>query len=325
MLRDYRKAGEEGARAIGRKLLDSGAVRFGRNVDDVAKAVGPLRAKAGEAIGQSVDDLDRAAQAGALGSIDRNQLAEHLRKTVLEPLTKSPANRDLARKMADEIDEIAAHAEGTPMTLAESEALKMSYEPLARFDQATPGRVTEAYKSLYSALKRFNEQHAEKVSPELAKKFLGAKKDFSLLKPAEKTAGDYAQRQQANRFLSPTDYASGLGGAVISTIATGGVSLPTALAAAAGAAGNRLLRTRGNSSAAVVSDALSRALLAKPGALRQAVQKIPGRLPELASGAPRALMPGVPEELAPLLAEMSDEEISALLAALGQSPSNPSR
>lgn len=316
MLKDFRKLGSvERAEEVGRALLDEGAVKFGRSTEGVAKAIEPLRREAGEAIGKSVDDLDRAAGGGALGVIDRGQLTDYLRQTVLAPLKKSSATRDLAAKMSDEIDAIAAHAEGTPMTLAESEALKMSYEPLARFDQATPGRVTEAFKSLYGALKRFNEQHAEKVSPELAKKFLGAKRRFSNLKPAERAAEDYTKRQQANRLLSPSDYGSGLTGALLGGIATGGPGLGAALTGAAMAAGNRLVRTRGNSSAAVAADALSKALLAKPGALRQAVSQIPGRLPELSTVSVRGLMPGIPEELAPLLADMSDEELEQLLVA----------
>lgn len=251
MLRDYRRVGEEGAREIGRTLLDTKAVRFGSNVEDVAERLGPLRKKASEEVGASIKALN-AAQGGS--RVSPAAVADEIERAVVEPLRqqKTEGAKAIVRRLEAELENIRSR-EG--MTFDEAEALKRAYSPNANFSATTTNLERGAYRRLYGTIKGHNEAEARAIEAlpgreaGLADRFVAAKRRYENLKPAEDAATDQVLRGEANRILSPSDQGVGMVGAVM----TG-----NPITGAATAALHNQARTRGSSALAVVSDRLAK-------------------------------------------------------------------
>lgn len=278
MLKDARILGQEGIDEMGEELLKRGAVRFGDSAESLANRLGPIREKAGQEVGDAVAGLDASrAQQGIVG-LDRAALVAKLRREVLAPLQRFPAQRGIAQRIAEEIDQIEAFEAGKPLTYGAMEALKRSMDDLAKFDQATPAPVTRAFQHLRGALGGHTEDAARAMDPARAAQFTAAKESFGNLAPAEKIASDYAKRMQANRTVSPSDY--GVGAAVGVAQNSGPSGLIAALA-------HKLVRERGSSMTAVTADKMARLLLGPRGVqmAKAAVRSRPQMFPELAVAA----------------------------------------
>lgn len=101
---------------------------------------------------------------------------------------------------------------------------------------------------------------AEKADPSLYTRWKEAKRLYGEFTPAADFAEDRALRNEANRFLSPSDYGVGSTVGAVGALATGGDGLSGLLLAATAAGANKLARERGPQVAAATSDALARAL-----------------------------------------------------------------
>ncbi len=304
MLKDFRLAGEDGARKIGRELIDSKVGRFGSNTRDIAKRLGPLQEEAGQAVGSSVGELDEALARMAGGDpastglsirgqprprvgFSPSQIAKRLENEVASSYGTGDRNlADLVRREAEAI------AKNNPehMTFSQLEALKRSYEGKAKFDSATAKEIPETYQRIYDLLKGHSESGAKVVDPDLAQKFISAKAKYANIAPAANMAEDQALRVSANRFISPSDYITGA-----AEVAKNGLDYKALLTMGA----HKLLRERGSSAAAITADALADALRSGTG------KKIGGLVEQLALAAalraPRSASYMASEELPPEL------------------------
>jgi hypothetical protein len=246
MLKGYRLLQEQGIRAMGREMLDSGAVKFGDTAENVAQRVTPLREAAGKAVGESVAALDKAGAA-----VPTNALAGYLRQQVLAPLQRFPAQAPEAAAVEAQIAAMEQKYAGKVISLKEAEAFKRSLDNLAHnFSMATPPANVAAMENLRGAAGTLNEVAADAASPKLADAFRAAKERFGNLAPAEQFAKDFALRKLTNRGVSLSDYQALVGGMA----QEGGDAGKGMLAAAV----NKLLRERGRSSMAVTADALAK-------------------------------------------------------------------
>lgn len=245
MLRDYRAVGEEGAKRIGRRLLDNNVLEFGSNVESVADKLGGLRANASKEVGNSIAALDASAQP----SIAPAAVADNIEKSVIAPLRKYPAQRILVKDLENEAEQIRAM--NGPLSYADAEGLKRSYSPSAKFTIATPNETRDAYRGLYGSIQKQVESEAQNQSPAAAQRFIAAKQAFKDLAPTADLASDQALRQQANRFLAPSDQGVGIAMGLLHGNPVTGL---------ASAALHNQLRTRGASAAAVTANGLAKAL-----------------------------------------------------------------
>jgi hypothetical protein len=134
----------------------------------------------------------------------------------------------------------------SPSTL---ENIKTRIGKKTKFEQAVPTRQTEAFKQLYGALREdIEKQISGKVSGKLAKDFTASKQRLSNLYASERIAEKGAARARKNLPVGLFDVAAG---------AVGG-NTPTERAAFVMA--SRLIRGRGNQTAAVAFDMLSELL-----------------------------------------------------------------
>ncbi|GAC1590917.1 MAG: hypothetical protein NVS3B25_09850 [Hymenobacter sp.] len=206
-LRDFREVGEDGAKKVGKKLLDEGAIAFGDNVNNVAQKTEALRQKAGETLGGLRDSLD---QAGA--GVNAQDLAAHIDST----LADQPASlRDVAAKMQNEAT--ALRGLGTtpladgggvmqrPISLSQMAEERGGLGKKINWGQRNADPSTEAYQKLYGAYSDAENAAAHTADPALAEQYLKAKDDYHLLNDAAGTSEDRVLRNQANRMVSPSD------------------------------------------------------------------------------------------------------------------------
>lgn len=291
MLNDYRLVGEEGARKIGRTLLDSKVVTFGDNVEDVARQIQPIQQKAGQAVGDVVDELDVALEkkaqellakqgaivpygstpAGPKMGLSPAGIARRVREEVAD-VRNMPPQRDIARLANEEADEIAKMP--GDLTFKEAQKLVNSYNAKAKYETARPSDVADTYRDIRRVAKNQVEQGADAIDPKLGEKFRKAKENYSNLAPAAEMADDQYLRREANRVLSPTDYIAGA-----AQLAAGEDGIKAMVVAAI----HKQIRERGSSAIAVTTDRISKALRSRETteAVRQAVVTDPaafGRL-----------------------------------------------
>lgn len=253
-LKDEKLYSEVERRAIGRRALDESILSPTGSPAAMAKKAEPLKEKAGQEIGAALKEIDAAIGAKQEqhlnNPVNPEGLAAHLKQTVL-PRFKGPADRDLRAQLLAEIDEIRKYPGPISFTEAE-EVLKRPLQGKAKFDQAVPARSTKSLQQLSGALREELEmQIAGKAPEDLFSKYMGAKKRYSELAPAEDIAERAANRERKNSVIGMYDMIAGAG-------ALGASNDP--LTAVATAAAMRALRRSGNANSAVLMDELSKAI-----------------------------------------------------------------
>lgn len=296
MLKDFRNAdGLEGAQEIGRDLIDQGVVTFGRDAEQIANAAVPKAKEIGQKIGDVRKKLDELLPDDVLPTGEA--LAKRIREEVAAPLLASPANRKFASAVLEMADEFAKEG-SKPVNMSKLTAWKkeladqISFGPDPSFPQQLKNAVRGILQKEEDKLAKIglNEDHSvnqlarfaddmdelAKASGddgssaiaarmrELASKvgkdteaYRELKRLYGNLVETAKFSSDQSLRQQANRILSPSDH--GVGSvAAIGSLANGGKPAESTIQAMLLAYGNKLLRERGNSAAAVALDKLSR-------------------------------------------------------------------
>lgn len=256
MLKDYRLLENQmpgKVDEVGDYLLQNGGVRFGDSTPNVAERLTQMRNTAGNRVGAAIDALDRSSPNGA--GISGQQLADMMERQVLRPLQRFPAQRDVAARVADEIQQVRALG-NRPVSFDYLEGLKRSYDPAARFGSvpSVGNEMVGAFRDLRGVAMNATEQAAGRVSSPAAGAFDAAKREYGLLAPAEDAATDKTLRLMANRQISPSSYLAGAAGMTGQDGST--------LKGLAFALGNKLLLDRGSSSAAVTANLTSKALAA---------------------------------------------------------------
>lgn len=251
-------------------LLDSGLIKPFDTAEKIEGRVSTELEKRGEALGDVKAGIDAATQGQ---TVIADQIADRIERDVVQKYAQlaSPeaqataadaqARADLIRKMYGQ--------KAIPLETAES-AIKQAYADAAekyanaeaRGGVIAPG--LDAAKGAYSAARAVNEDAAEAaargLAPDLAGKFVPAKQAYGRMAAASQTlAPNAAPKALANRAYSPSDYGFG--------IATGQAYLPDGvdiesivkkvLPGWLGAIVHKVIRERGNATAAVVYNALA--------------------------------------------------------------------
>lgn len=297
--------GKDAVHNLGRDLLDSkvvkmfdGVLPLGTTTDQAGDRLVDLAGERGNRLGGLIDTIDDAAQPGDKLRVDA--LTDRLRQRLLS--SKAPAEADMRRVMKREIDEVAklsSDPDTAALTVRQAEELlKRPAQGKVDYEKVIKGRNQKALANVANAQKEAIEAHVDNVvgarAPELSGEFQAAKKAYGLAKQGVDIAGKQEKRNLMNNMVTPTDYAAGMAAASNAADGAGGK-----VEAGLWALAHHLLKTRGNSVAAVTAD--------KIGDLANKLRIIPGVVNKvgtpLAGPAIRYLLRDHPEVADKLLAE----------------------
>lgn len=275
MLKDFRKAFSRGeVESSGRFMLDSGLVKAGDTVEDVAQKARSMRDSVGKELGKGYDAAaqilpklgqEASAKVAAAGFNPVRDRAAIL-ATAKEELGHAFNGKQALDRLGSYLDELAEkHGDQTlaPQvtneikTAIDKTAIHWERNPLAR----EPDTET--------AIKAFRRALSDKVStqiqaigevignPEAAKNLADLNAKYGAASRIARMASDKVNRENANQMFSLTDKIAAGAGGIAGASAGGPAGLATA---AATAVGSKLARKYGNGVVAAGANAAGKAL-----------------------------------------------------------------
>lgn len=252
-------------------------LRFGSSVESIKNRAAENKDKAWGAVEGAYSSIDKKTGGQSVDLMDVSQRLMEKAKAI-EPV---PKNLPVIEKLRAEATWLAQQEGRIPLKRAQD--LKNQYV----FKMADPHThalgldgnniVRNAYaEGIENSIKK----HASAAD---AKKWKLGMRNYGSNASAAGAADDRAVANISNRFISPSDYAVGIGSALAGA-AKGGDNIQNSLFGLATSLGHKLLRERGSSMAAVTAKNMSNAIKNNPGTLG-AVQRGVSQLPEKPSTA----------------------------------------
>lgn len=275
MLKDFRRLmGKEKIPEVGKALLketvevadEAGKIKnvplmkAGDDVEAIAEKSGLLKKQTGEKIGQIYKDIDNKVtdinflrtlpaedfkKIATAERFDPKISAQELSKTIGEKYGKKIDGEKAVARVNEILDQVSKRGN----TLEDALSLKGELDELVNYSKQTQELpiVQQAIIDIRNAIRDKTNNYVEKVADilgvENGKELKRLNKLYGNVAEIEKMSADKVARNAANRMVSPSDYGSGLGGAVIGTMSGGPVG--GLLTGAAAGAANKLLRERG--------------------------------------------------------------------------------
>lgn len=267
-----------------------------------------VRAASGT-VNQRVPGMQAAREAASeLPGFNPYQVAQRAREELLNPLLDSPALKDLAPGLEQQIANLEAMG-NRRIAFSRANAIKGEYDKRVNWNADQP-LAKKLLKQLRGLVNEEIEKSGEAAAiasgnPELLGRFLSAKQDYGALRAASRFAKASHAGQEARGVFALPDIIAGAGPA-FAALASG--QPLAALGGLATAYGAKLARERGNAVAANAALGLSN-LLVNPRARAlagRAATSIPGRRLEV----PQTLL----ELLAPAMLHQSALPPSSLSA-----------
>lgn len=260
MLPDFRKLDHQGKLDEGgQMLLDEGVVRFGNSVKGIAKKAQKRADYHGGVIGEVSDAIDKGFNDYANSPLKSSLFHPHRAAARLQNELVAPnqgtAMEDALGPVMNEIKRLKDMTPG-PIKYADGRKLTKAIDQFLEYSkEQTPSR--EMLKRARGILNNELEGSVDSIisdagaraklpageADRLFNAWKGTKGRYGVMKDAADIAHDRIFRDEANRLLSPSDYGTGLTGALGGLI-TGGNPLTWGVAAAGA---NRIARTRGSS------------------------------------------------------------------------------
>lgn len=249
-LRDIRKAGGvEGARAVGRTLLDEGAVPRLGDAETIGANAAAKRNEVGQSIAAGLDKVNTTLSPELQTRLRPFVVAAKVGNDVMPGLEKTAAQRPLipaGQGIVQDIQAVGGQNQA-PMSFAELNRQKTEFgnkayaaaNPLNPSPQA--GLLQDVYRSLNSHMENVGGDAAKEAGSEAFGQWLADKQRYGNLEKAAQTGQDASMRGLANRRVSPSDYLVGAGQAAHSGIGPKAILMGAA---------NKALRERGPAFAA---------------------------------------------------------------------------
>lgn len=249
-----------GARGVGRELLDSGLIAPGDTLETLVPKLAKAREETGDALGRLLLGADEAGLAGPKVSA----IVAQIEKQVMPRLNEMPlVNAGTIGAVRNVVDDFAAKMGGLDArtSFQDLQRWRALLDDKIRFNTSPllpTNELMNAYKgirtTLESSLVEAGEAAAKERGASFAKEYNEAKLRYRRLISAEQAAEDALTRSQANQAHSLTDKIMGA--------ATGAAALAThgplgLLAGPIASSASKLIRERGNSTAAVLLDKAS--------------------------------------------------------------------
>lgn len=251
MLKDYRGMElKDKVQETGRDLLAQKVIPWLGGLKTIANRSQSVADKQGQKIGGLLGRLDdEAAHVPTTEGPfpDAPTVAERIRTELAGKMKGNPALDPYTAPLEHRAKLFADMPEGQ-MTFAEANKLKGDFDDLVNHDvvQAVP---KEMLKDVRRILHGEMQRAANTVNPEVAAQLTEANRLYGNMRRVSDFSGDHLARDQANRFVSPSDQAMGLA----TSLGTGNPITGMAVTA-----GHRLLRERGSGTVARTADAAAR-------------------------------------------------------------------
>lgn len=251
-----------GRQKFGRDLLESGIVTAGKTVTGMKNKAEEIALASGQAIGSTMKRFDEMIGAP---SVNRQSLVGEIEEIPIK-IAESPAKVSLAKRINSEfVDNMKKWAEeADSATLEEVWKIRKDLDDLAY----TPTGIDKPLHKELQKIRNVIEKrlHATAINaginPAEIAAYDKAKRMYQVSKEAALTGTEKANRMNANRAISLTDYLSGGAGATVGT--AGGGKAGGVAGAILGAIGNKISRQRGPQVAAATLDTLSKMMKNDP-------------------------------------------------------------
>lgn len=236
---------------------------------DTVKSIAKKASAAKEASWGIVDDVYKKADELAGGATVK---VDDIVESLMERATLMDAVSPEELRARDEIIKVAERMMdrfGDSISLEKAQNLKNKFIP-AKGLAAQQLQILdiEAKAIVREAITDAMSDGIKRVSPEMQKQWADAMKWYGISAQASGDATERAIANISNRWISPSDYATGLGGGLLLSKAgeVGGPLVKTALAVTLGLA-NKLVRSRGSSTVSAGLEKLANVLENNPDAL----------------------------------------------------------
>jgi len=252
----------------GRMLLDKGIVGPFTSVSKIKERVAPIIETAGKKIGQVAKDMDEYISLIRGSNVpidvpDTSKMAVEIRKNVIAPLVGDPALGGMVPQLEKIVERLESKNGASFTDLAK---MKLNFDKLLEYDklQSLP---KEEIKQIRSVLSNHMDDFVDRLQKgrkgsknDIFSEWKAAKEEYGILKKVSEMADDKMSRNEANRWLTPTDYiALGLGGGY----AASGDNENVLGGGLIGLALNRGGKAYGNAMASTGANALSKGLKTK--------------------------------------------------------------
>jgi hypothetical protein len=252
-------------RRLGRYMLEGdeagdALIKVGDNPESLALAAEAKKDYYGKRLGEIGSKVNDAG-----GYVDANAIQSRLNKYADELLSFGKGDKiaDEVRAEAAKLDEYQGKL---PFEKAQRAKGAYPFKPLDNSNLMTNQEALNEIRRSYGA---GMDDAVAKFSPDDLKNYLRYKKGYGSSKDVAESAGHRMMRGQANRTVSPSDYAAAVGGASL-----GDTSAAIDLGKAAVAAGaNKVGRERMSAWVARSADAIAKRLAAAPTAYRRVLPR----------------------------------------------------
>jgi hypothetical protein len=252
--------------AIGRELLDEGAIPVLGTPGRIAKRVGALKEKAGEEVGALVKG------AGSAKLVDAEKIGvEILDSPELALMRKTPGMESAVSSIEKQVETLSKNG---MMDLGEAQALRQQIDKSIKWNKATPDvGAAQGLKMQRTGIRDGMNEGINQLNPGAPKdQLLTANRKYGHMATADDVLQKELARNQSNRAISLTDTIAGAAGA--SAGSPGAALILGAI--------NKAGRTFGNSMQARGYDAIAKTLAKSPSVVSLA-EKSPGVVARLAA------------------------------------------
>lgn len=225
------------------------------NFDDLIQGINEARSKVGERIGQIGESLSREPIlriSQTLNGLDEamRSAAKQNNPTLLQRIKN--VKDAILYKLEPSLDEVGnisikkvSERKLDGLTFSEARDVLREIGDMTQFtgNPSDDKLVNSALKSIYGSIKQETLSAARKINPSVAKEFEKLTEKYADLTSAEVAAKYRDKIVERSNMVGLSPAISGLGSAMIATIASGGAAIPAILAGASGVALDKLAST----------------------------------------------------------------------------------
>jgi hypothetical protein len=234
----------------GKILLDEQIVTPLSGIQKVVDRTKTVLEESGRKLGQTEKLMDKyfhLIQKNNLPTVFFNpsMVAARIDAEIVDQVAKSPALGNYAGSLRG-ISERLRQMGDRPIPFSKAGEIKREFDELVKYDrgQTAPKELIKQIRGIVNDEMEWSVMEASKaIDKPLFQKWSAEKKKYGLLSKVAEMAEDKISRNDANRWLSPSDYAVGLTGVIAGSDDAPGGSLTNALM---GVAANRVARGYGN-------------------------------------------------------------------------------
>lgn len=239
---------------MGQHLLEEGPegkslLSYIDKVETIGEKSEGARREYGKKIGEIAKQIDEAIPKPISGEkIGMQILAE------AEKIPNLPHLTSIKNQIKQTADQVFGMGD---LSFSEAQELKNQFKKVMK-DHTQEISKKEMHGRVYDIFKKNMEETADIIAEthpdenvrQLLNNYRSDKARYATMKTLSEAANDRAAANLANRFVSPSDYGTGIGAAVIGTVGSGGAHLPALGLGLAAAGANKAARTYGSAFAA---------------------------------------------------------------------------